>query len=73
MAGIRCISKVIKFLGYICLSKGIVYIRRDCVHGFPKLLVECGVMVRTKCYSSGLGLGTGNGYFISFFFFSYLE
>ena len=28
-----------KFLGYICVSKGMVYIRQNCVHGLPKLLV----------------------------------
>ena len=30
---------MIKFLDYICVSKGIVYIRRNCEPGFPKLLV----------------------------------
>ena len=40
------------------------HIRQNSVHGYPKLLVVKHSFVDLQL---GLGLGTGNGYFIPFF------
>ena len=46
-----------------------MYIRWNCVHSFPKLLVVYWLGHIVLHLGLRLGLGTGNGYFISFFFF----